>query len=378
MDLVFGPKRMNALRRLLLAPALLIGLGRGALAQDEENPHALRSLPPDEQRAVVARAAALLQEVRPAAPGKERREWKVIERAEGTVHWGNFVRAGEVAALVNVKEQIAQDRAEAGANPPAQYLCYYIRRKGRWEFRQFLGNADHLEIHYRRDQPSVFLQGSFRTGRYDGENVSWFLDGKGRFVPTGFEDWGPFYIKGNYLVCTRGFERLAHDDTRWIYAYRNGRKGALLARYHARDDGPFDITFPDASGQWWGWDFHHREFDGEDTPVTVIKARDCGHESELTIGENEAGREATASGELDSAATFEHLTGLDPALLEEGWEDALPPHVRTEWEPVETKGDPEIAKALGGKSSSKKGKLSPARRAAARLCVRARIAGGRR
>lgn len=136
-------------------------------------------------------------------------------------------------------------------------LCFFAYEGAEWKFRQFLGNVNNLSVHHRQDQPSAFLQGSRQTGRYEGDYLSWrYEPNSGRLILTDFEDWGPFYLAGDYLVLTRGFERLAHDDTHWIYAYKDGKRGQLLATLRENDSRRFEIDCIDAaSGRMQAWSF---------------------------------------------------------------------------------------------------------------------------
>ncbi len=167
-----------------------------------------------------------------------------METREGTVQWGNLFAPGETAALVNLAPPPKTDDYQNDVEP--QYLCVFAWKDRQWIFQQFLGNAYNLTVHHRRDRPAAFLQGSRREGRYDGEYLSWFYDPAcRRLVRTNFEDWGPFYLVGSYLILGRGFERLARDDTHWVYSYKDGKKGRLLASLHENDGGHFDIECRD-------------------------------------------------------------------------------------------------------------------------------------
>jgi hypothetical protein len=335
----------------VLAAGMLVLFTSGiARAQDDDGEGQRASKDPtaEEVKGIVARAEGMLRVVRPSQDdvGRERGEWKVMQTADGEVRWGNFLRAGEVSALVTVR----QPGVESEFDPLRHDLCYFAWRKDHWEFRQYLGNASDLEIHYRKDHPAVFLQGSFRAGRYEGEFVSWFLDEKtGKLVPTDFEDWGPFSLKGNFLVGERGFERLAHDGTFWIHSYKDGRKGPLLARFHGDDRGGFDVSFPDSkTGRWVSWIFRQDCENESRMEVSVAEDKTKDTDDEAMLEEGQPAKRAEIRGEVDSAQVFEKLTGLDPALLDTGWLDELPPRPPVKLAPLEVSGDAEIASRLGG------------------------------
>ena len=108
------------------------------------------------------------------------------------------------------------------------------------------------------------MRGRTATGRYSGDCLSWSYDpAKQQLVRTHFEDWGPFYLAGDYLVLTRGGEHTAHSTTHWVYAYKAGRKGRFLACLHEHDSGTIDVTFRDpASGHMTNWLFQAVEQEG--------------------------------------------------------------------------------------------------------------------
>jgi hypothetical protein len=303
--------------RTIVAAGLLIPWPFVAHAQENgDTPRAAQEPTADEVRAIVARAESMLEDIKPSPiQPAGRGEWKIMERPGGTVRWGNFLRPDRVAALVNV----TQAGEENEFDPLRQDLCFFEWENGRWHFRQFLGNAADLEVHYREDSPEVFLQGSFRTGRYEGGFVSWFLDKEtGRLVPTGFGDSGPFYLAGNYLVGERGFERLAHDSTWWVHPYRDGKKGPLLARLHQTDTGNFDVTYrDDATGEWRSWIFTQNADDTSRMNVTVATDRTQGAAGEPDPDSAKPIGKGRIDSAVDSGQVFGLLTGLDPAILEE-------------------------------------------------------------
>jgi hypothetical protein len=335
----------------ILAAGMLVLVTSGIVhAQDgdEEGQRAAKAPTAEEVKGIVARAEGMLSAIRPSLEdvGRERGEWKVMQNADGEVRWGNFLRAGEVSALVTVR----QSGEESYLEPLRHDLCYFAWREGHWEFRQYLGNASDLEMHYRKDHPAVFLQGSFHTAPHEGEFVSWFLNEKtGKLVPTDFEGWGPFSLKGNFLVGERGFERLSHDGTYWIHSYKDGRKGPLLARFHEDDMGDFDVTFPEPkTGQWVSWIFRQDRENESRMEVSVAEDKAKGMDGEASLEEGQLAKRAEIRSVVDSRQVFEKLTGLDPALLESGWRDELPPRTPVKLAPLEVSGDVEIVSRLGG------------------------------
>lgn len=253
----------------------------------------------------------------------------------GRVLWGALFTANEVTALTNLVREPATDSSDV----PPQYLCLFAWKDHRWVFRQFLGNAYGLEIHYRKDYPSIFLQATYKTGRYEGEFFSWSYDEKKeRLVPTDFEDWGPFYLAGNYLCLLRGYERRAHDISHWIYAYRDGHKGALLATVHEVDTGPFEVNFLDQiRGKRVAWSFTPHDHESGSISVSV------GNESDTAEPPRQG--EIACEGDCSVGYFFELLTGLSANILNDKWCDELPrrPLKRI---PIHATGDKEIVQRL--------------------------------
>ena len=151
-------------------------------------------------------------------------------------------------------------------------------------------------------------------------------------IPTGFEDWGPFYIAGDYLICTRGFERLHHEDSRTIYQYKNGKKGEQVASWWEKDDGRFTVHFQDAkTGKGKSWDFEPKDEKGAQYVVSSD-----GKSAEITVEGKEAG----------NGYFFELLTGLSSELLDEQWRDELPKREPLKRIAIKATGDPEIVERL--------------------------------
>jgi len=289
---------------------------------------------------IADRSLLLLRDIDPSYRGRisifpHRGSQRKMETDKGRVLWGSLFTANEVAALT--------DLAPEPAGPydyPPQYLCLFVWKDHQWRFRQFLGNAYGLELHYRKDHPSVFLQATRQTGRYDGDYLSWYYDDKtGQLVRTHFEDWGPFYLVGNYLCLTNGYERLAHEDMHWIYAYKDGRKGPLLASVDERDTGPFEIACPDQkSGEMVTWSFNPSEADSGTILVCIsTKANPSGS---LNLGK------ITCKGDASADYFLELLTGLRPELLGEDWLEELPRQQPLQRIPIQATGSAEIVQRL--------------------------------
>jgi hypothetical protein len=283
----------------------------------------------------------LLRDIDPSYPRGvfnflDRGTQRSMKTEKGNVLWGTLFNADEVTALTNLAP-------ESGSGPydfPPQYLCLFIWKGHQWILQQFLGNAYGLELHYRKDHPSVFLQATRQTGRYDGDYLSWYYDDKtSRLVRTNFEDWGPFYLVGNYLCLTNGYERLAHDESHWIYAYKEGRKGALLASVNERDTGPFEIAFQDhKSGEMVTWSFNPHEDNGG--PMSVCIATKVDPSGALNQGE------ITVTGEYSTGYFLDLLTGLNPKLLDDEWLGELPLRQPLQRIPIQATGSTEIVRRL--------------------------------
>ncbi len=346
------PLRSGAGAGVALAAALCLALLPGrALAQDDGQSDA----PPSAAEIVriKAKSAQLLEAVAPAPKGlfaKADRPMKTLEMAGGTVHWGNLFGAKEMLALTNLAPLRP---AEEHWDYPPQYLCLFAWVKGHWVFRQFLGNAYDLEFH--EHQGTYFLQGDYREGRYEGEYLSWVYDLKARkLVETHFEDWGPFYLAGDYLVCTDGFQRLAHDWSHAVYRYENHRKGSFVARVNENDSGRFDITFHNsASGKMETWFFFPDS--EQQAPVSVTVCEGGKDDGSLTskfgagapIGW--AGWSLKEGSKLSSDGFFQLLTGLSANILGDEWLEKLPPITPLKFPFIKATGDPEIVKRLKGR-----------------------------
>ena len=331
-----------------MVAAALLGLTVGARAQDGDDPSGEKSLSAQDIAGIVQKARALLRDVtpRPGPPSvpfvhRPDQPCQQMELEGGVVQWGNLFTPAETVALVNLAPPPrTEDDGYDDTRP--RYLGLFAWEKGQWKFRQFLGNVYDLTVHHRRDRPAAFLQGSRRTGRYEGDCLSWRYDpASGRLIPTHFEDWGPFYLVGNYLILGRGFERLAHDDTHWIYAYKNGGKGKLLAIMHENDSGRFDIECRDAkSGQMECWHFAPEDEEGDRLSVTV----ETDFKGDKTDGESRDKEVPTAhvTG-ADTTDFFGFLTGLNPALLDDKWLDEPPGWSAPKRLSVQVTGSREIA-----------------------------------
>ncbi|MEO6847926.1 MAG: hypothetical protein ABI254_11760 [Chthoniobacterales bacterium] len=316
---------------------------------------------------IEMKSLSLLRDVMPASSPmgflhKQSRPLKIMKTPEGTVWWGNLFTKEEIVALVNLAPAHEE---EPGEHLP-RYLSFFAWQKGKWVFRQFLGNVYNLGLNYRNDVPSSFLQGSRRIGRNTGDHLSWYYDVKtGRLIRTHFENWGPFRLAGNYLCLTRGFEAHLHDATIWIYEYKDGRKGEFLARFHSRDDGSSDVVFRDhKSHKMVGWYFNGSYKNGNyenGNPISVnvreIKDIDNLVGAKIRVGDDYDDEESRQimRGEMvvegvdyaesiPSAEFFEILTGLNPGLLDTEWQNELsapPPLKRSN---ISVTGNPEIVK----------------------------------
>jgi len=296
------------------------------------------------------------------------RALKTVESAGGLIYWGNLFDPREVVALVDLSPEKPAGDLEGGVFNDYDYEQTWVRHlsfcaweKDHWVFRQYLDNARSLEFHDRKDKPNHFVQASRKTGRNEGDHLSWYYDPKiKKLVPTNFEDWGPFYLIGNYLCTLRGFERRAMDETVWVYPYKNGKKGSLLAIYYS-DIGRgelrnFTITFRDAkTDKLWSYSFSPQEEEQpylhytvdavegvQDEPYDKAKTR-LHHSAEIEVSDQD--------GSIDQVC-FERLTGLSRAVLDhEGWKsaqwkDVLPKLPALKQIKLKITGDPEIVRHL--------------------------------
>lgn len=299
---------------------------------------------PKALRVICEKSLKLLSDIVPSA--NSGKAMKTVDSEGGLVVWGNLFDPREVVALVDLPPEKPAGDSEGGVFDEFDYERTWIRHlslcaweKDHWVFRQYLDNARNLEFHDRNDKPRHFVQASRKTGRYEGDHLSWFYDEKSKkLVPTNFEDWGPFYLAGNYLCALRGFERRAMDETVWVYPYKEGRKGKLLAIYYS-DIGRgelrnFAFTFQDRKTEkYWTYSFSPKEAEPPylhyvvdavegvwDEPMEKAKAL-THHAAAIEVTEQD--------GSIDEFC-FERLTGLSRAVLnhEAGqcaqWKDTLP------------------------------------------------------
>jgi|GEM_PF-2345295 len=340
---------------LALAGAFTLLSPHLAAAQDDDEDQPLPPPSPAEIAKIEARSLALLRCITPQplpinllrvlkprslSPNYNPRPLTILETAAGTIRWGTLFSPGEIVALVSLAPAQPSDNC---AYPP-QYLCYFAWQKGRWVYRQFLGNAYTILLRYRTDSPSAFVLARYQYGRYQGDFVSWAYDSKSRLLDkTNFEDWGPFYLAGNYLVGLRGFERRAHDDTHWIHSYANGKKGPLLAVIHDNDSGYFDITIRNPkSGSLENWHFRPDQDDPNHVRVTIRETSEGdvipfgisgppaindedrpARTGELTVNPLQP-YTGLSDNLLDSTICLRLLTGIDFSQLDDATEDAAP------------------------------------------------------
>ena len=348
----FIPWRQNPWRTFPWAAAVaLIGLAAGAAAQNGDGSPGEKPLSAQEITEIVRKARTLLRDVTPrsgppsipyAHPPDQ--PCQKMEVGEGIVQWGNLFTPGETVALVNPAPPPKTEDDRYDDTRP-RYLCLFAWKDGQWTFRQFLGNVYNLTVHHRKDRPAAFLQGSCRTGRYEGDYLSWYYDpARKRLVPTNFEDWGPFYLVGNYLVLGRGFERLHHDNTHSIYAYKNGRKGELIADLHENDRGNFDFECRNPkSGQREVWYFNPEDEEGDRLSVAMENGprKNGAHAGDRRNAEFTVQLTQTGDG-WSPTDFFCFLSGLDPALLDDKWLDESPKRSAPKRLPVKVTGDPMI------------------------------------
>lgn len=367
---------------LALAGALALLSPHLAAAQEDDEDQPPPPPSPAEIAKIEARSLALLRCITPQplpgnllrvlaprsiTPKNNPRPLTILETAAGTIRWGTLFSADEIVALVSLAPATPAYTYEY----PPQYLTYFAWRKGRWVCRQFLGNAWNLSLRYRTDSPSAFVLGSYQDGRYDGDYVSWAYNSKSRLLEkTNFEDWGPFYLVGNYLIGTRGFERLHHEDTQWIHAYANGQKGPLLAVVHDNDRGYFDISVRSPkSGNFETWNFTpdhddpyliHVDIEGTTMDDNNPPGGPAIDERSLPERTGELMVSATFADEfdaaLDSSDCLRLLTGIDTSQLDDPtqgsprdaqpfWPRKLPSPlsgVYPDCTPIRATGDPEI------------------------------------
>ena len=322
-----------------------------SLADDEITQYA----PPTkvEITRITEKSAQLLQAVVPASGGvfaKKGRSLKILKMANGTVHWGNLLGRAEILALTNLAPPTP---AQNDWDNPPQYLCLFAWVKGHWGFRQFLGNAYNLEL--PQHQGTYFLQGDYREGRYGGVHLSWLYDaGTKKLMRTHFEDWGPFYIAGDYLVGTRGFERRAHDVSHIVYRYKDRQKGAFVARMHENDSGRFDITFRNPrSGKLETWFFINTYDAPSHYSVSVAETKEKDTKNAEADQQGDSSHtaqweEARDDDSSDNGGYFQLLTGLNEKILGDEWLEVLPKPAPLKYPFIKASGDPDIVSQLRG------------------------------
>jgi hypothetical protein len=278
---------------------------------------------------------------------------RLMESEQGSVQWGRLFSEGETSALVRVPVVHPPDPDVVPDEQVTGYLSFLAWSNGHWVYRQFLGQVDDLSLH--QHQGKVYLLGSFEFGRNDGEHFSWRYDERlRRLVETQWEDWGPFYLAGPYLVCRRGFERRARWETKWVYRFTDGRKGPLLACLHQDDLGRFTVTFRVArNGRLVSWAFQPDSEGSTRYFVSRIKipdevATDQQGIATVTVTVPDTNPESSVEGvsENEPARCFQRLTGLNPYLLEEQWRDQLPKAPSLRGVKIEAAGNAEMVARL--------------------------------
>jgi hypothetical protein len=348
------PLSFGAFRTLLFCAAFSLSL------KAQEDPKNSDHARPEGAGKVVEKTLRLLRKVIPATISGKGSE--TVEDAGGLIYWGNLFDTREVVALVNLAPE------QPARNPEGddfidretwdRHLSLCAWERDHWAFRQYLDSATNVELHDRKDKPSHFVQASRKTGRYEGDHLSWYYDPKTRkLVRTNFESWGPFYLIGNYLCTLRGFERRAVDETVWVYPYKEGQKGKLLGIYSS-DSGNgeirnFAITFRDRkTGDYWTYSFSPEEAQAPYLHYNLDAAEGAGDEKANTPVHHHAKVEVREDDVAIDEFCFERLTGLSRAVLNhEGemstqWKDALPKLRPLKEVPLKITGDPEIARHL--------------------------------
>lgn len=309
----------------------------------------------------------MLRDIAPASSSG--RKMKTMAIDGGLIYWGNLFDPKEVVAVVNLAPEKPQgDETETASFfrecwPTYLSLCAW--EKNHWVYRQYVDNANSLSFHDRKDTPNHFVQASRKTGRYEGDFLSWYYDPKtNTLVQTHYESWGPFFLVGNYLCTTRGFQRRAMEETVWVYPYKRGKKGDLLAIYDS-DIGTgelknFSITFRDHDTKklsTYSFDPQEEEPPYLNYTVNAVegepKAKGAspdpgGHDSAVM---KLVGKDGGEDASIDTYC-FERLTGLSSALVEapDGgeprWNDVVPKTSPVNQVKIEVSGDPEIVQHL--------------------------------
>jgi hypothetical protein len=274
----------------------------------------------------------------------------------------NLFDPNEVVALVNLAPEKPAGDDWPSTNSWGIWPCYLSLcawKTDHWVFRQYLDNANSLSFHDRLDNPHHFVQASRKTGRYEGDYLSWYYGpATSTLVRTHYETWGPFFLLGNYLCTTNGFERRSMNEIEQIYSYKQGRKGRLLASYDQDTERPnFSIAFRDQqTGKFWTYSFH-----GDDDEVTYAVDAVAGDPSEKIENPDTRTHYSAeiklSKGDQFASFCFERLTRLSPALAPAGddgnpdgqdptWSDSLPKTPPIKQVKFEISGDPEIVRHL--------------------------------
>jgi hypothetical protein len=321
----------------------------------------------DQRKAIQEKSLSLLRDLAPASSSD--RTMKTMAIDGGQIYWGNLFDQKEVVALVNLAPEKPQTGDEETASMWREcwpcYLSLCSWERDHWVYRKYLDNAHSLVFHDRNDSPRHFVQASRKTGRYEGDFLSWYYDPKTKtLVRTNYETWGPFFLVGNYLCTTRGFERRAMEDTVWVYPYKQGKKGDLLAIYDS-DVGTgelkhFSITFRNRqTKKLWTYSFNPQEVEPPYLNYTVdavegaLDEKMAGTETRVhySAAMMLTGKEGGENVAIDTYC-FERLTGLSIGLVEapDGgepeWRDVAPKTTLVKQVKIETSGDPEIVRHL--------------------------------
>ena len=310
---------MNRLSALVLI-TLLVAI---FIHAEEEKPNV----------ALIEKVSLNLLNTHVPAPSKK---GAIIELPNGTkIQYGSLFDL-ELMALVAFFPRPTND---GEFDYPPCHLSLLEWSGSRWLFRQFLGSASKFDIHERKDLKLIIVQGWCRTERNGGEQSSWKWEPKSRkLVQTGLDDWGPFCLKGEFICYTRGTERLAHWDTRWIYRFKDGKRGDLVACFHEVDDGRWTVSFLAKPGpkELTRWSF----IPSLDAPW-MISLHSASREDE------QGGREIAQlllpkDHELSQHFCFEWLTGLSAKLLDDEWLETVPkPQIKIRPK-IDVTGDTEV------------------------------------
>jgi len=346
------------MRLALLFGVLLIGLLRA-----DEEPILFPPPTADQLKVIREKSLSLLQDLRPASSSG--RSMKTMALNGALIYWGNLFDPKEVVALVNLAPAMPPGYNDESASvfrdcwPSYLSLCAW--EKDHWVYRQYLDNANSLIFHDRKDSPNHFVQASRKTGRDEGDCLSWYYDPKTKtLVRTNYESWGPFFLIGNYLCTTRGFEHYAREETVWVYPYKEGKMGDLIA-INDSDIGNgelrnFSITFRDhQTRKLWTYSFHS---EGEESPsqswtVDAVEGElNEKVESPDPRVHYSAKIKQPSEGEGIDSICFESLTGLNSKIVEPSdtgkyeWKDDAPKAPPVKKVKLEIYGDPEIIRHL--------------------------------